>query len=211
MSSFQHGDDDIFRFQIPVDNIVLVQILEREKHLSCIICHIVLQNWIELSNFAQHRAALNILKLKVQVLSILKRAKNAHEKGTLWHELVIRLHEVFLFFIVLISFVNQILQHFSLRNDMIYVLHLGHTLLFQYFKCTNSIIFFFVYGFVYSSKTTYTNNFLHFKVCYFWFFCFCDSSACLFFLFCRATCSSNSSLGLLKIQFRSSTRCIELR
>ena len=60
MTPLQHRDNDVFWLEIPVKNIVWVQILQSQQHLCSIIRHILLYQRIEFTNFAQHGAPLDV-------------------------------------------------------------------------------------------------------------------------------------------------------
>ena len=78
MSSLCHWNYYILWFQISINYIVRMKVLERKKDLGCIIGHILLHSGVVLPNLTQEGAALDILQLKIEVLLILETTVDVH-------------------------------------------------------------------------------------------------------------------------------------
>ena len=126
VASLRHRDYKVLRFEISVYDIVIVQIFDGEKYLSDIVRHVLLHLAIVLPYLAQKCAALDVFKLEVQILLILKRAEYAHQEWALWNKRITGITLMRRLLLKQLALVLKELEYFPLRDDVIDVLHLGH-------------------------------------------------------------------------------------
>ena len=82
MPSTDFGEDDVLGLQIPVYYSMSVQELESQNDFTSVKCHIVLELLVIFADLAEHGAAFYVLQLEIQIVFVLKRAVDAHYKGT---------------------------------------------------------------------------------------------------------------------------------
>ena len=171
MASLRHRYDQVFRFKVAVYDIIIVQIFNCKEDLGNIVWHVLLHLAIVLSYLAQQRASLYILQLKVQVLLILKRTEYAHQERAFRYKHITPFPLIDGLLLKLFVLVDKELKHFSLRNDMVDMLHLGDAFFLQYLDGTHSFVT-VVVCFVDFAEVADADYLLEVEICYFWPVCF---------------------------------------
>ena len=126
MTTLSHGDNDVLWLEVSIYNIVIMQKLKGKQNFCNIIRHVLLNLTIKESDLAKQGASFYVFQLKVEVLLVLERAEYSHKKWTLWHKDVSRVMLVSNFIKEHFIFVNKELKNFSLRDDVVNLLHLSH-------------------------------------------------------------------------------------
>ena len=138
-----------------------MQVLQRKKHLSHVIGHILLHSGVVLLYLTEEGAALNVLQLKIEVLLILETTVDVHEERALRGQVQFWIIWILVLLIQdeVLILITEVLEHLSLIDDVVNVLHCSHTLLFQYLECTQPIAL-FIECFMNFAKVS-DSNYLH--------------------------------------------------
>lgn len=122
MAVVVHVDDQVLRLQVPVYDVVRVQVLEAADHLGGVERHVALYGRVHVPDLTHDRAPFDVLQLKVQVIVVLESAVEADDVWAL-----LRLRVALL--LVLHLELGKVLEHVVLRDDVVDVLHLSDVLL----------------------------------------------------------------------------------
>lgn len=109
-----------------------VEVLERKEHLSRVVRHVLLHCSVVLPDLAQQGAPLDVLQLKVKVLLVLETAVDIHKEWAFRGHVEVGVISALVLDLVqeLLVPVAQVLKHLPLIDNMVYMLHACHTLLF---------------------------------------------------------------------------------
>lgn len=87
--SLGHGNDDVLRFQVSVDDAVAVEVAQSKQDLCRVKCHVLLYLLVVEPDLTQESAALDVLELEIEILLVLESAIESHEERTLCNELLL--------------------------------------------------------------------------------------------------------------------------